>query len=333
MVEKKYLLPSEKKRKRIIKVLAKTNPVYGKSPKEYSINELLNNGIINLDKPSGPTSHQVDSWVRGVLEVEKVGHGGTLDPKVTGVLPIAIGDAAKALQALLLAGKEYVCVMKLHKNVDKKIVTEICNSFVGKVTQLPPVRSAVKRVKRKREIYYLDIIEIRDRDVLFRVGCESGTYVRTLCVDIGKKLKTGAHLVELRRTKVGNFTEDTSVILQDLKDAYIFWKEEKKEKEIRSIILPVEKAIDHLPKIIVRDSAVDALCHGASLAIPGVVEIDSEIIIGDIVAVLTLKGEVVALVKTLMVTEDILHKDNGVCAVLERVLMKKGTYPSIWKKS
>lgn len=333
MVDKKYFLPSEKKRKRIIKAQAKTNPVYGKNPNEYSINELLNNGIINLDKPSGPTSHQVDSWVRGVLEIEKVGHGGTLDPKVTGVLPIAIGDAAKALQALLLAGKEYVCVMKIHKNVDKKIVTDVCKSFVGKVTQLPPVRSAVKRVKRKREIYYLDIIEIRDRDVLFRVGCESGTYVRTLCVDIGRKLKTGAHLVELRRTKVGNFIEDNSVILQDLKDAYIFWKEEKNEKEIRSIILPVEKAIDHLPKIIVRDSAVDALCHGANLAVPGVVEIDSEIIIGDTVAILTLKGEVVALVKTIMSTEDILNKDNGVCAILERVLMKKGTYPSIWKKT
>jgi H/ACA ribonucleoprotein complex subunit 4 len=333
MINKKYFLLSEKKPKRIIKVQAKTNPVYGKKPIEYSVNELLNNGIINIDKPSGPTSHQVDSWVRGILEVDKVGHSGTLDPKVTGVLPVAIGDAAKVLQVLLLAGKEYVCVMKIHKNIDKKKVIEVCNSFVGKVTQLPPVRSAVKRVKRKREIYYLDVIEIKDRDVLFCVGCESGTYVRTLCVDIGNKLKTGAHLVELRRSKVGTLTEDKSIFLQDLKDAYIFWKEEKNEKEIRSIILPVEKAIDHLPKIIIRDSAVDALCHGADLAVPGVVEIDSEIIIGDTAAVLTLKGELVAIVKTLMSTEDMLHKDNGVCAVLKRVFMKKGTYPSIWKKS
>jgi len=333
MDDKKHKLPSEKHHKRIIKVQANTNPNYGKSPDDRSVTDLLNNGIINLDKPKGPTSHQVDSWIKKILGTEKVGHHGTLDPNATGVLPIGIGESTRALQSLLTAGKEYIGIMKLHKNVDKKRILETCKSFVGEVTQLPPVRSAVKRVKRKRKIYYFDVIQIKDREVLFRVGCESGTYVRTLCVDIGKKLKCGAHLANLRRTKVGTLVEEKSVILQDLKDAYTFYREEKSEKEIRKVILPMERLLNHMPKIIIRDSAVDALCHGASLAVPGVVEIDSDIKKGDLAAVLTQKGEGVATVKTLMSTEEIIQKDKGVCANLERVLMKKGTYPAIWKKS
>ncbi len=333
MLDKKYNLPSDKKHKRIIKVQVKTNPNYGKSPSERDIDELLSCGVINLDKPSGPTSHQVDSWIKGIFNIEKVGHSGTLDPNATGVLPIGLGNATKALQALLFAGKEYIGIMKLHKDIDKKKIMDVCKSFIGEITQIPPLRSAVKRVKRKRHIYYFDVIQINSRNVLFRVGCETGTYVRTLCVDIGKKLKTKAHLAELRRTRVGNLCEENSFILHDLKDAYIFWKGEGDEKEIKSIIHPLERLLDHLPKIVIRDSAVDALCHGASLAVPGVVEIDSDIKNGDMVAVLTMKNEGVALAKSMMSTEDIIQKDKGVCANLVRVLMNKGTYPSIWKKS
>lgn len=333
MPERKYKLPSDKKRKRIVKVQFKSNPNYGKSPDERNIDELLNCGVINLDKPSGPTSHQVDSWIRKILNIEKVGHGGTLDPNATGVLPIGIGDATKTLQALLFAEKEYIGLMKLHKDADKEKILEVCKSFVGEITQVPPIRSAVKRVKRKRQIFYFDVIQIEERKVLFRVGCETGTYVRTLCVDIGKKLKTNAHLAELRRSRVGYLSEEKSIILQDLKDAYIFWKDEDDDKEIRKIIHPQERLLDHLPKIVIRDSAVDALCHGASLAVPGVVEIDSDIKNGDIVAILTMKDEGVAIAKSTMSTEEIIQKDKGVCASLERVFMKKGTYPSIWKKA
>ena len=333
MSSQKHILPSDKKRTRLIKVQAKTNPNYGKSPDERSVKELLDNSMINLDKPCGPTSHQIDAWIRGILGVDKVGHGGTLDPNAIGVLPIGIGNATRALKVLLLAGKEYVGIMKLHKSVNKNKILDACNSFVGDIFQIPPVRSAVKRVKRKRRIYYLDVLEIKDREVLFRVGCEAGTYVRTLCVDIGKKLGCGAHLSELKRTRVGDLREEDSVILHDVKDAYVFWKEEKNEEEFRSKILPMERLLDHLPKIVIRDSAVDALCHGANLAIPGVVEIDTDIKKGDMVAILTLKGEGVALVNALMSTEEMIQKDTGMCADIERVLMNKGTYPSIWKKS
>lgn len=333
MVEKKHFLPSDYKRKRLVKIQSKTNPNFGKKPEERSVKELLNKGFINLNKPNGPTSHQVDSWLKNILGNEKIGHSGTLDPKATGVLPIGIGEATKALEFLLVAGKEYIGLMTLHKKVDKKKITEVCKSLIGEIIQVPPLRSAVKRVKRIRQIYYFDIIEIKDRDVLFRVGCESGTYIRTLCVDIGKKLKSGAHLAELHRTRVGHIKEEDSVFLQDIKDAFVFYKEEKDEKSIRKIIYPVESMLSHLPKIVIRDSAVDALCHGASLAIPGVVELDSGVNKNDITLVLTLKNEGVAIVKTLMSTEEIIQKDKGLCANLERVIMKKGTYPSIWKKS
>ncbi len=333
MTEKNTVLPSLKQRKRLIKVSAKTNEHYGKPPPERTIRELLHNGFINLDKPSGPTSHQVVAWIKEILSVEKAGHGGTLDPAVTGVLPVALGDAARALQVLLVAGKEYVALMKLHKQVEEKKIREVCSSFVGEISQMPPLRSAVKRVRRTREVYYLEVLEVQGTEVLFRVGCEAGTYIRTLCVDIGKKLGCGAQLAELRRTRVGNITEASAVSLQDVKDAYIFWKEDGNEAELRKTILPMEQLLDVVPKIVIRDSAVDALCHGASLAIPGVVEIDEEIKVGEMAGVLSLKGEGVALVRMTVPSTQVIERDTGICAHPERVLMNKGTYPSIWKKT
>jgi H/ACA ribonucleoprotein complex subunit 4 len=333
MSNKKNKLSRDFKPGRLVKVQVNTNPNFGKRPDERSINELLQNGIINLDKPSGPSSHQVDSWVKSIINVDRIGHGGTLDPNATGVLPIATGDATRALSVLLNAGKEYVGIMSLHKPVDKEKISKACMSFVGEIYQVPPLRSAVKRIRRKREIYNFEIIQIKERNVLFRVECEAGTYIRTLCVDIGKKLKCGAHLEELRRTRAGNFIEENSVTLHELKDSYVLWKEEKNIGEIRSVIYPVEYLLENLPKIIIRDSAVDAICHGASLAIPGVAEIDKDIKKEDLIGIFTLKGEGVALAESLMSSQEIIQKDNGICATTERVLMNKGTYPSIWKKS
>ncbi len=331
--EKTHMLPCDVKRKRLIKTEANTNPIYGKKPEERRIGENLKNGIINLDKPSGPTSHQVDAWLKKIFDLDKVGHGGTLDPNATGVLPIGLQDATKALQALLPTGKEYVGIMRFHNDFKIDDLKRVSKKFVGKIDQIPPVRSAVKRRKRKREIYYLDLLEFKGRDVLFKVGCESGTYVRTLCVDIGKKLGVKAHLSELRRTRVGHIDEKDSVKLQDVKDGYIFWEKEGNQEMIKKIVFPLEKALEGIPKIVIRDSAVDAICHGANLAAPGLVELDEGIKKDDIVGVLTLKGEGVALGKSMMSSKDMIDKDTGICCKTERVLMKKGTYPSIWKKS
>ena len=333
MKSKKNQLPAEKQHKRLIKAQVKTNPNYGKKPSERTIKELLNSGIINLDKPKGPTSHQVDAWLKKIFDIKKVGHAGTLDPNATGVLPVGIGDATKALQILLEAGKEYVGIMHLHQDVDLKKVLTTSKNFVGEISQLPPVRSSVKRQKRKRKIYYFDILQKKGRDVLFKVGCESGTYVRTICNDFGKQIGKGAHLSELRRTKVGHITENDSVILQDVKDGYIFWKEDKDESFLKSMLNPVETVVRCVPRIILRDSAVDAICHGANLAVPGVAELDSNIKKRDTIAAMTLKGELVAILESLMSTETIIQKDTGICGKLKRVIMKKGTYPSVWKKS
>jgi len=326
------ILPSCRKRRRLVRAFGKTNPLYGKRPEERSVEELLDMGMINLDKPSGPTSHQVVSWVRDILNANRVGHGGTLDPRVTGVLPVAVNRGTKVLKVLLTAGKEYVGIMRLHRDVSENLLRSTFKRFVGDIYQVPPVKSAVKRVRRKRRVYYLDILEIEGREVLFRVGCEAGTYIRTLCVDIGKKLGVGAHLQELRRTKVGTIDEKESIILQDLKDAYEMWREDGYEEEIRRCIKPIERMLDHLPKVVVRDSAVDALCHGASLTLPGVLEVDSDIKRGDTVAVLTLKGEAVMIGRANMSTEEMLQRDKGVCVIPERVIMDRGIYPALWKK-
>jgi H/ACA ribonucleoprotein complex subunit 4 len=324
---------SKQKKIRLIKNKLKTTNHYGKTPKSRNVDELLECGLIILDKPKGPTSHQVDAWIREITESNRVGHGGTLDPNATGVLPIAIGNSTRALSVLLSADKEYIGIMRLHKKIGKKEIHKVFKKFIGEIVQIPPVRSAVRRVSRKRNIYYLDILEINNKNVLFRVGCESGTYIRTLCVSLGKELKSGAHLSELRRTRVGLLSEKSAVLLQDIKDAFIFWRKDHKEKWIKNVILPIEEMFNHLPKIIIRDSAVDSLCHGANLAIPGVVEIDSNIKKNDVAVVLTLKGEGVAIVNMLMNSEEVIKNKKGFCAILDRVLMKKNTYPSIWRKS
>jgi H/ACA ribonucleoprotein complex subunit 4 len=328
------MLPQDKvQRKRLIKAKTLTISKFGTIPHERSINDLLNSGVIPLDKPSGPTSHQVAAWARNILGVEKAGHGGTLDPKVTGLLPITLGTATNAVRTLIIGGKEYVGVMKLHADVSKEKIEEIFKEFTGKIYQMPPVRSAVKRELRIREIYYLELLEMENRIVLFKVGCEAGTYIRTLCHDIGDAMGIGAHMLELRRTKIASFSENEAVTLQDLKDAFVYWKEKGEEENLRKFVFPMERLLDHLPKIVVKDSAVDAICHGANLALPGVLQLDSDIKKGDIVAMITDKGEGIALGKAILPSNVIFIETEGIGVNTERVLMSPGTYPKLWHSS
>ncbi|MHA2395556.1 MAG: RNA-guided pseudouridylation complex pseudouridine synthase subunit Cbf5 [Candidatus Thorarchaeota archaeon] len=323
------MLPADQPRELILKASDSTNPDYGfQSLENLPIEYLLENGVIVLDKPSGPTSHEVATWVRKILEAERVGHGGTLDPAVTGILPTGVGNATKAMQALLPAGKEYVCVLELHKIAPEEDVRRVIDEFVGKLYQKPPLRSAVKRILRVREIYYNKILEIKGRLVLFRVGCQAGTYIRKLCFDIGEALGVGGHMRELRRTRVGNFKEDEHMCsLYDLKDAFIFWKESGEETELRKYLLPIEFGIGHLPVINIRDSAVDAVCHGANLAASGVVSLSSDMKKDDMVILKTLKGEAVAVAKCADTSDRIAKVKSGIVAISERVLMERGRYP------
>ncbi|MEA2054598.1 MAG: RNA-guided pseudouridylation complex pseudouridine synthase subunit Cbf5 [Candidatus Thermoplasmatota archaeon] len=320
------------KRRRLIKAEAETNPNYGKEPSKRSVEELIDNGVTVVDKPAGPTSHQVSAWVRDIFGINKTGHGGTLDPNVTGILPVALSNATKAIGLMHSVGKEYVCVMRLHGDESEESIMQVCSQFIGKIRQTPPKEAAVKREEREREIYYLDILEINGRDVLFRVGCEGGTYIRVLCGDIGKKLGCDAHMHELRRTRSGVFEESEAHTLHDVLDSYIFWKEDGDE-EIKKIIRHMEDLLIHLPCIVIRDSAVDAICHGAYLTLPGVLQIDTGIKKESVVALKTLKGEGVAIGTSLMSTRDIMDKDKGIVVDVNRVLMRKGTYPPMWKKT
>lgn len=325
-------LPFEKiKRELFVRKKAKTDSKFGCKPDERSTDELVNYGVVNINKPKGPTSHQVSAYVQKILKLKKAGHSGTLDPKVTGVLPVALGRGTRAVQALLPAGKEYVCLMHLHKEADEKKIKEAMKKFVGKIRQTPPLRSAVKRQERIRKVYYIKVLEIVEKDVLFVVGCQAGTYIRKLCHDIGAKLKTGAHMAELIRTKAGPFNEKTMITLQDLADAYWYYKNEGNDKFLRKCIMPLEAAVSHFPKVFVLDTTVDTLCHGANLKVPGISMAEAEIQADETVAIMTLKGELVAIGKAKMISKEMVKKDKGIAVTADKVFMLPGTYPKIDK--
>lgn len=325
-------LPSDVKREVLVRAQDMTDPSHGCEPSKRPIREHLRLGIINLDKPVGPTSHEIVAWVKLVLEVRRTGHGGTLDPKVTGILPTALDDATKMVQTLLPAGKEYICIMHLHGEVPQHRLEQVLQEFEEEIYQRPPLRAAVKRQLRARRIYYIELLEREGRDVLMLVGCEAGTYMRKLCFDMGEALGCGAHMRELRRTRTGPFREDgTLVKLHDLADAYAFWREDGDESHLRKVILPAEAAVKHLPKLVVRDGAVDALCHGASLAAPGVLTIETGISPDNLVALMTLKGELISLARATMTSKQIFDAEHGIVAKPERVVMSPGTYPRKWK--
>ncbi len=327
--------PWEIKRKVLTKNHDVTDSRFGCKPDERSAKQIIQYGVINLDKQAGPTSHEVAAWTKKILKLSCIGHGGTLDPNVTGVLPITLEDSTKIVQALLYSGKEYVCVMKLHGDVQEGSVRQVLGEFEDEIYQRPPLRASVKRQLRTRRIYYNEFLEKDERNVLFRVGCEGGTYIRKLCFDVGEVLGVGAHMQELRRTRAGPFTENdpTFVTLHKVANWFADWQEQKDDTILRQFIQPMENALGLLPKIVVRDSAVDALCHGANLTAPGVLSLESGIVKGSVIAILTLKGEAIALAQALVPSEEILQLDHGAVAALRRVVMPRGTYPKVWRSS
>jgi H/ACA ribonucleoprotein complex subunit 4 len=325
--------PWEIKREVHVRNEDSTDKKYGHAPAERPPEEYIRYGVINLDKPAGPTSHEVAAWTKRILKLQSIGHGGTLDPQVTGVLPITLEDSTKIVQALLYSGKEYVCVMKLHGDVPEADVRRVLTEFEDEIYQRPPLRSSVKRQLRTRRIYYNKFIQQEGRHVLFRVACEGGTYIRKLCYDVGEVLGVGAHMQELRRSRSGPYSEDSKTHVNLHQVSYWFgeWQTKKDPAILREFIVPMETALELTPKLIIRDSAVDAVCHGANLTAPGVLSVESGIVKGSIVAIQSLKGEAVALAKAQLSTEQIVDINHGTVAALERVLMPRGTYPKVWK--
>ncbi len=308
-----------------------TNEKYGHYPDKRPISELLYYGLILVDKPAGPTSHEVVAWVKRILEIEKAGHSGTLDPGATGLLPIGLGEGTKALGVLLLGPKEYYALARLHAHAPAERVKRVMNEFKGEIFQRPPQRSAVKRVTRVRTVYEFDYIQDYDRLILMRVLCQAGTYIRKIIYDVGEVLSPGATMVELRRTQVSNLYEkDGMVRLHDLADAFQRYKEGDEEK-LRRLVLPIERCLEGIRGITVRDTAVDALCHGAPLAVPGVIAVPSDLRVGELVGVYTLKGEIVGLGEASMTRSQIEENVKGVAFVMKRLIMRPETYPKAWR--
>jgi len=284
-------------------------------------------GFVIVDKPYGPTSHQVSAWVRDMFGVEKAGHAGTLDPHVTGVLPIGLNRATKIINVIHIQDKEYVALMYLHSRAEEEKIRKVFSEFVGEIYQTVPVRAAVSRKQRKRMIYDLKILEIEDREILFTVVTESGTYIRTLCVDLGDAIGTGGNMVELRRTRTGPFGEDRMHTLQEIKDAIEFYKEGN-DKPLLEILRPGYEIVSFLPRIVVKDTAVDALAHGAPLYRIGIDEIKGDVKLNGLVAVFTHNNELVGIGK---VVNNLNDQTKQPVLKMETVLMERGKYPPAWK--
>jgi H/ACA ribonucleoprotein complex subunit 4 len=290
-------------------------------------------GLILVDKPAGPASHEVVAWVKRMLQIDKAGHSGTLDPGATGLLPIGLGEGTKALSVLLLGPKEYYALARLHTYVSMDRMRKVMSEFIGEIYQRPPQRSSVKRVTRVRTVYEFEQLENHDRLVLMRILCQAGTYIRKIIYDIGEVLSPGATMVELRRTRVSNLSEqqDGLVRLHDLADAYQRYKESKDEEKLRRLIEPIEHCLEGIRAVTVRDTAVDALCHGAPLAVPGVIALPKDLGLGELVGIYTLKGEIVGLGQATMTKEEIGQNAKGIAFIMKRLIMKPDTYPKAWR--
>ena len=242
-------------------------------------------GVIIVNKPAGMTSHDVINRIRKIFKTKKVGHCGTLDPDATGVLVVAVNKATKLLQFLTADNKEYIATLSLGTATDtydasgqvtatkeyvpisdKKILACL-NSFVGEQEQIPPMHSAIK-VKGKKlyeyarnnetveipkrviTIDYIELISIVDNLVKFKVGCSKGTYIRSLCFDIAKKLDYPGHMYSLIRSKSGDFS---------LSDSYSLEEIENGEFEM----LSMEEALSNYPKLVVDDENI--IYHGKKI--------------------------------------------------------------------
>lgn len=307
----------------------------GYSPTNRPIDVLKNYGCINLDKPSNPSSHEVVAWVKKMLNVTKTGHSGTLDPKVTGCLIVCINNATRLVKAQQSAGKEYVAVVKLHQKLDNvKKLEKALDTLTGPCFQRPPLISAVKKELRVRTIYETKLIEYDDkRDLgIFWISCQAGTYVRTLCVHLGYLLGCGAHMQELRRVRSGAFKEDrTMVTMHDVKDAQWHYEQFNNEAYLRRVIMPLEILLVGYPRIVVKDTSINAICYGAQLMIPGVLRYESGIEVGAQVVLMSTKGEAIALAIAAMTTSTIATCDHGIVARTKRVIMDRDVYDKKWK--
>jgi len=317
----------------VVRTTHYTPIIAGYSPLMRPIDEYKRYGVINLDKPGNPSSHEVVAWVKKILEVDKTGHSGTLDPKVTGCLIVCIDRATRLVKSQQGAGKEYVCVVRLHESITQNDLKRALETLQGALYQRPPIISAVKRRLRVRTIHQNTLLEFDTERHLgvFAVDCEAGTYIRTLCIHLGLVLGCGAHMQELRRIRSGSMTENEHLVtMHDVLDAQYVFKFEKDETYLRRVIKPLELLLSEYKRICVKDTAINAICYGAKLMIPGLLRYDLGIEIDQIVVLMTTKGEAVALGIAQMTSSDMGYVQYGTVAKIKRVIMERDTYPRRW---
>ncbi|KAG0927830.1 hypothetical protein G6F57_014107 [Rhizopus arrhizus] len=306
----------------------------GSSPLKRPLDEYVRYGIINLDKPANPSSHEVVAWIKRILRVEKTGHSGTLDPKVTGGLIVCVDRATRLVKSQQSAGKEYVCILRLHDAIEsEKKLSQAIETLTGALFQRPPLISAVKRQLRVRTIHESKLLEFdNDRHLaVFWASCEAGTYMRTLCVHLGLLLGVGGHMQELRRVRSGTTSENDDIVtMHDVLDAQWLYDNTKDESYLRRVIRPLESLLTNYKRVVVKDSAVNAICYGAKLMVPGLLRFESGIEVNDEIVLMTTKGEAIALAYAQMTTAVMATCDHGVIAKVKRVIMERDTYPRRW---
>ncbi|KAK7084825.1 H/ACA ribonucleoprotein complex subunit 4, partial [Halocaridina rubra] len=306
----------------------------GCSPLKRPIGEYLKAGYINLDKPSNPSSHEVVAWIKRILKLEKVGHSGTLDPKVTGCLIVCLERSTRLVKSQQGAGKEYVSIFRLHEPfTDYNKLSVTIEKLKGAQFQRPPVISAVKRQLRLRSVQDLKLIEydMEQNMGIFWVSCEAGTYIRTMCVHLGLHLGTGGQMQELRRVRSGIHSEyDNMVTMHDVLDAQWTYENYRDESYLRRVVMPMEGMLTSHKRIIMKDSAVNAVCYGAKVMLPGVLRYENGIEIDEQIVICTTKGEAICIALAMMTTSTMSTCDHGVVAKIKRVLMDRDTYPRKW---
>ncbi|RYG70056.1 RNA-guided pseudouridylation complex pseudouridine synthase subunit Cbf5 [archaeon] len=306
----------------------------GMSPLKRTLQEYMHYGVINLDKPANPSSHEVVAWIKRILRVEKTGHSGTLDPKVTGCLIVCVDRATRLVKAQQSAGKEYVGIVRLHSAIENEsALYKALETLTGALFQRPPLIAAVKRQLRIRTIYESKMIEYDAQRHLgvFWVSCEAGTYIRTLCVHLGLLVGTGGHMQELRRVRSGILSENQNLVtMHDLLDAQHVLDQSRDEAYLRKVVMPLEVLLTNYKRLVVKDSAVNAICYGAKLMIPGLLRFADDIESGEEVVLITTKGEAIAVGIAQMTTAVMATVDHGVVAKIKRVIMERDTYPRRW---
>ena len=309
---------------------AVTDDAIGTYQDQKTIEQRLESGFFLLDKGAGPTSHQVAAWVRDMLGLPRLGHGGTLDPFATGVLPLMSGKAMRLTKQILEQNKTYIAVFQFKNEISGEDLEEVMHKLTGRIYNVPPEISAVRVQVRTRKIHDFSLLDQHEKRIVARIRCEAGTYIRTMARDMGLLLDQPVELKELRREDSGSFSLDDCVQLHEIADAVWLWKECNEGEALLRMLHPTEKLLAGLPRIIVKDSAVAALAHGAPLLRPGLVSIPDDLTPGQNVLVTSIKGEAVCFVKVNCDSETITTMEKGEIARPSAVLMNDDVYPRRW---